>query len=202
MNLESNQILSISNWSQPKHKWSWKVGCKILKHLCWQRVFTPTPPPHAHDAPLACLPALGFASLRGHQSVLPAIGGAPHYWCLKLPPLTHSSVPLQHISCIPCNYIEVIFWKIKKASDTLTRSGEESSFWQHWYWQRVFQHWYWRKFLLILTASRRPIKLSAHSQLAGNLEIMHGWKNYQIIKNQWLFWIFPSAFQAKTQAHL
>ena len=53
-----------------------------------------------------------------------------------------------------------------------------------------------------MTASRRPIKLSAHSQLAGNLEIMHGWKNYQIIKNQWLFWIFPSAFQAKTPSHL
>ena len=196
MNLESKKNLFISFWSQLKHKWSWTVGCKILKHLCWQRVFTPPPPPHAHDAPLACLPALGFASLRGHQSVLPAIGGAPHYWCLKLP---------SPILLFPFNTYLVFLAIILKSfseSDTLTRSGEESSFWQHWYWQRVFQHWYWRKFLLILTASRRPIKLSAHSQLAGNLEIMHGWKNYQIIKNQWLFWIFPSAFQAKTQAHL
>ena len=195
MNLESKKLFFLYrfgvSWNTSGHEqlaaksWNIFVGKESLP-----------PPPHAHDAPLACLPALGFASLQGHQSVLPAIGGAPHYWCLKLP---------SPILLFPFNIYLVFLAIILKSfseSDTLTRSGEESSFWQHWYWQRVFQHWYWRKFLLILTASRRPIKLSAHSQLAGNLEIMHGWKNYQIIKNQWLFWIFPSAFQAKTQAHL
>ena len=160
----------------------------------------PNPPPPCPWCPPCVPPSPRFCITPGASVSITCYRRRP----ALLVPQTPSPHPF---FCSPSTYILYslqLYWshflKDKKASDTLTRSGEESSFWQHWYWQRVFQHWYWRKFLLILTASRRPIKLSAHSQLAGNLEIMHGWKNYQIIKNQWLFWIFP--LPSKQKLHL